>query len=212
MADWGHAWPGMFQGTRQRCCSAGKCQKKPQWCLNGWIWARNKPAEHLVLHKKWWVLGKKTTFKPTPGMFWGIDGYSKVIDTFCCENCLHFGRFSNYKLAWSHLHVEINLDYSRFMNWGHSCNVREPWTGGVFHQIRTEICLAVEKAHNYTRWWVYIPSLKYNCGPPKMGVPQNGWFILKTSYLNGWFGRDPIWGNLQLNRSQNRRCNERWAW
>ena len=33
---------------------------------------------------------------------------------------------------------------------------------------------------------------------PKIGIPQNGWFIMEIPIKNGWFGGTPIFGNPQL--------------
>ena len=37
--------------------------------------------------------------------------------------------------------------------------------------------------------------------PPcsKIGVPQNGWFMMENPIQNGWFGGTPIFGNIQIN-------------
>ena len=33
---------------------------------------------------------------------------------------------------------------------------------------------------------------------PKIGVPQNGWFIMETPIKNGWFGGTIIFGNIHI--------------
>ena len=33
---------------------------------------------------------------------------------------------------------------------------------------------------------------------PKIGAPQNGWFIIENPIENGWFGGTTIFGNIQL--------------
>ena len=33
---------------------------------------------------------------------------------------------------------------------------------------------------------------------PKIGVPQNGWFIMEPPPLNGWFGDITIFGNIHM--------------
>ena len=33
---------------------------------------------------------------------------------------------------------------------------------------------------------------------PKIGVPQNGWFIMENPIKMGWFGGTPIFGNIRI--------------
>ena len=33
---------------------------------------------------------------------------------------------------------------------------------------------------------------------PKIGVPENGWFIVENPIKNGWFGSTPIFGNTHI--------------
>ena len=40
-------------------------------------------------------------------------------------------------------------------------------------------------------------------GVPKIGVPQNGWFIMENPIKMGWFGGTPISGNIYLDTKLN---------
>ena len=55
-----------------------------------------------------------------------------------------------------------------------------------------------ENDKNYIRViWVF----------PKIGAPQNGWFIMENPIKMGWFGGTPIFGNIHI-----RNFKWRWFW
>ena len=58
------------------------------------------------------------------------------------------------------------------------------------HESSTKIIIMTTNK-NLINIWVF----------PKIGVPQNGWFIMENPYFfNGWFGgfSPPIFGNIQM--------------
>ena len=62
----------------------------------------------------------------------------------------------------------------------------------IQHELPNSWCVSVEP-----------PSLKkYRTniwGVPKIGVPQNGWFIMENPIKMGWFGGTTIFGNIHIN-------------
>ena len=38
---------------------------------------------------------------------------------------------------------------------------------------------------------------------PKIGVPQNWWFIMENPIKNGWFGGTTIFGNIHIDTKNN---------